>query len=164
VLVEFDDWDSFGEAHTLLDGDEVTVYGRIDKGLFEQAKIEAGSVYVDGLKTFFYASSADEEGDVMAPHRWVAAAPFVTNQATIQGTVSGVDADEAEITVDTGLRLVTVDLGSLGYNPLDSYGYQRIDRGDRVSVSGRFDRDFLEGRELEADTLITLDDNTSRSG
>ncbi|MDX1562738.1 MAG: hypothetical protein R3305_07410 [Gammaproteobacteria bacterium] len=49
----------------------------------------------------------------------------------------------------------------LGHSPLDDAGYQKIETGDRVSVTGRFDRDFIEGREFEADSVITLSDADS---
>ena len=62
VLVEVDDWDHYGEAAGLLDGDEVTVTGRVDDDLYESTSIEASSVYVEDLNTYFYASAADEEG------------------------------------------------------------------------------------------------------
>src|SRR6056297_3223471 len=61
ITVEMDDWDYDGDAFPLMDGDQVTVYGRVDQNLFANTTIEAGSVYVQDLNTFFYASAADEE-------------------------------------------------------------------------------------------------------
>ena len=61
ITVEMDDWDNFGDAWPLIGGDEVTVYGEVDQNLFAKTTIEAGSVYVDDLNTFFYASAADAE-------------------------------------------------------------------------------------------------------
>ena len=40
ILVEMDDWDSYGDAYGLMDGDRVTVFGRIDDDFFEVAKVE----------------------------------------------------------------------------------------------------------------------------
>jgi len=62
VLVEMDDWDWYGEAGGILDGDKVTVYGEIDDDFYELTSIEASSVYVESLGTYFYANSDDEEG------------------------------------------------------------------------------------------------------
>jgi len=62
IRVEMDDWDRYDEARPLSEGDQVTVYGRIDDDFFEATTIEAGAVYVAGLNSYFYASSADEEG------------------------------------------------------------------------------------------------------
>jgi hypothetical protein len=42
------------------------------------------------------------------------------------------------------------------YNPLDDEGYQKVDVGDRVSVTGTMDYDLFEGRELVADSLVIL--------
>ena len=42
------------------------------------------------------------------------------------------------------------------YDPLDEDGYQQIEVGDRVSVTGRVDEDLFEGRELVADSVVTL--------
>ena len=47
----------------------------------------------------------------------------------------------------------------MGYNPLDDQGYQQIEKGDYVSVTGDMDYEFWDGRELTADTVVTLDDN-----
>lgn len=44
-------------------------------------------------------------------------------------------------TLDTGSRMVTVDTVDMSYNPLDNEGFQKIKKGDRVSVSGMFDTD-----------------------
>ena len=158
ITVEMDDWDSYNEAYGLLDGDEVVVYGRTDDDLFEVATIETGSVYVDNLNTYFYASSADEEGGAYSPHFWSAHSPLALSEATIRGTVTSIDQLEREFTVDTGLQRITVETAYLGYNPLDEAGYQKIETGDRVSVTGHFDLSFIEGREFEADSIITLDD------
>jgi len=89
--------------------------------------------------------------------------PMEPNRATLRGTVTSVDADAREFTVDTGLQTITVETEFLAYNPLDNLGFQRIDKGDRVSVSGVFDRDFLEGRVFEADSVVTLSDDSRPS-
>ncbi len=41
-----DDWDDDADAYALLEGDEVTVSGRIDDNLYEIRTIEASRVYV----------------------------------------------------------------------------------------------------------------------
>jgi uncharacterized protein YdeI (BOF family) len=163
IIVEMDDWDEFGEAHTLIDGDRVTVYGDIDDGLFERRTIEAGSVYVEGLNTYFYASSTDEEGDAYTPYFWAVTEPLEPNRATLRGTVTSVEAGDREFTIDTGIQTVTVETEFLGYNPLDKLGFQQIEEGDRVSITGVFDRDFLEGRVFEADSVVTLFDESRAS-
>jgi uncharacterized protein YdeI (BOF family) len=56
ITVEMDDGDRDADAYKLLKGDKATVNGKIDDDLFETRSIEAGSVYVESLDTYFYAS------------------------------------------------------------------------------------------------------------
>nr|WP_298136059.1 DUF5666 domain-containing protein [uncultured Pseudomonas sp.] len=147
ITVEMDDWDWYHEGYKLIDGDNVTVYGRIDDDLFEVPKIEADSVYVKGLNSFFFASDADEE-DVA--HISV----VTTTTAAIQGNVKSIEG--REFTVDTGTGTVRVDTSSMPYNPLDKQGYQQLKEGDRVSVVGALNPGFFSKREIEADAVMTL--------
>ena len=158
ILVEMDDWDSYGDAYGLMDGDRVTVFGRIDDDFFEVAKVEAGSVYVENLNTYFYANSADEETGAWDPQYWTAPSPFVVSAMTLRGDIVDVDVEEREFTVDSGGAEVTVDAAALGYNPLDDNGYQQLDEGDFVSVSGMMDYEFMDGRVFKADAVTTLVD------
>lgn len=157
VLVEMDDWDWYGDAAGILDGDKVTVYGRIDDDFYELTSIEASSVYVESLGTYFYASSDDEEGYEGYYDYWVSYTPILVGRTVVRGTVTGVTG--REFTVDNGLRKMKVDTIMMSYNPMDDKGYQQIDVGDYVSVSGKMDYDFWEKRELMADTIITLWDD-----
>lgn len=154
VLVEVDDWDWYDANTDMLEGDKVTVYGRVDDDMFELTKIEASSIYVENLGTYFYgdASAADEESDAY----WIDPDydPIVVGQTTVRGTVSSVSG--REFTVNTGLQAITVDTIGMGYNPLDDQGYQQIEKGDYVSVSGDMEYGFWEGRELSADSVVTL--------
>lgn len=157
IVVEMDDWTSYGEARKLLDGDHVTVNGRVDAGLYESATIEACSVYVESLNTHFYANGVDEEGDASA--FWNLPMTTVVTAATnLRGTVSGTDPAEQMFTLDTGALEVTVDTSRLDYNPLDEYGFQRIEAGDVVSVTGYLTTDFFAGREFKADAVVALTD------
>jgi uncharacterized protein YdeI (BOF family) len=157
ITVEMDDWDAYGEAHALMDGDQVTVYGDIDDDLYEVASIEAAAVYVDSLNTYFYASSADEERiDYIPMHNWNVYVRPEPKQVTVTGTVSSVTREAREFTLDTGLRKLTVHTDDMAYNPLDDRGYQQVDRGDMVSVTGDLNRQFLEGRILDASFVTTM--------
>jgi uncharacterized protein YdeI (BOF family) len=158
ILVEMDDWDSYGDAYSLMDGDRVTVFGRIDDDFFEVAKVEAGSVYVENLNTYFYANAADEETKAWDPQYWTAPSPIVVSAMTLRGDIVDVDVEEREFTVDSGGAEVTVDASALGYNPLDDNGYQQLDEGDFVSVSGMMDYAFMDGRVFKADAVTTLVD------
>lgn len=154
VTVEMDDWDHDADAYKLMQGDEVVVTGRIDDDLFESTKIEAGTVYVEDLNTYFYASAADEEG------HWAAVTtPIVISETTVVGTVTSVDGREFQ--VDTMTTDLTVDTREMAYNPLDEEGFQQIEVGDRVRVSGDLETEFFLGRELMADSVITLSNGGS---
>lgn len=155
ITVEMDDWDAYGDAYGLMEGDHVTVYGRVDDDLYENASIEAGSVYVEDLNTYYYASSDDEEDAVV----WSVSTPVVLNRAIVRGTVTSVAPVVGQFTIDTDKQQLTVDTSEMSYNPLDDIGYQQIDVGDRVSVSCTIDHNFFDQRELVASTLVTLNDN-----
>ncbi|WPL18397.1 hypothetical protein Thiowin_03468 [Thiorhodovibrio winogradskyi] len=152
MTVEMDDGDRDADAYKLIHGDKVTVNGRIDDDLFEARTLEASSVYVENIGTTFYASAVDEEDirDVIV----TVSTPVVISAMTVQGIVTEVNSEE--FMVNTGLRQVRVDVGEMSYNPLDDEGYQKIEAGDRVSVTGHIDDGLFKGRELVADSVVTL--------
>jgi len=149
VTVEMDDGDRDADAYKLVEGDKVTVNGVVDDDFFETTTIEASSVYVEKLDTYFYASAVDEEDDFVTITR-----PIVVSASILEGTVTAVNDDDFRL--DTGVREITVETDELPYDPLDDLGYQQIDVGDRVSVTGNMDYDFLEGREFVASSVVTL--------
>lgn len=156
VLVEMDDWDLDADGYKLFEGDAVTVYGAVDDDLFETTSIEASSVYVKGLNTYFYASSADEESVPAA-----ATVAVVDYDLELTGEVTSTSG--REFTIDTGAREMKVDTIMMTYNPMDDEGYQKIEVGDRVRVTGDIDIDWWEKRELMAESVITLDDASADS-
>lgn len=85
ITVEFDDWDTDADAYKLVEGDKVTVTGKIDNGLYEDRTIEGSSVYVDSINTYYYASAADEEGDADS---FVTITPIEGASTVLQGTVT----------------------------------------------------------------------------
>ncbi|NIQ96097.1 MAG: hypothetical protein GWN87_19275 [Desulfuromonadales bacterium] len=149
VLVEMDDGDRDADGYKLIKGDRVTVSGRIDDDFFEQTKIEAGSVYVEKLGTYFYASAMDEED-----YNFTIIAPVVVSETVVQGVVTEVDSDQ--FTIDTAARKVDVETDTLAYNPLDDKGYQKIGVGDLVRVTGKADYNLFEGHEIKADTVVKI--------
>lgn len=157
VLVEMDDGDRDADAYKLMPGDKVTVSGRIDDDFFETTTIEAYSVYVKNIDTTFFASPRDEEGG--SQYIVNVTVPPAEDQFNLVGTVTRVSDDE--FVLDTGLRSVNVEIDEMDYNPLDDEGYQKIEVGDRVMVSGRFEYDFFEGREVEAESIMKLRYSTS---
>lgn len=151
VLVEMDDGDRDADAYKLLEGDKVTVNGMIDDDFYEATTIEADSVYVEKLNTYFFASAVDEEDKAI----WYTF-PIVPGEMTVQGTVTQVNGDE--FNVNAGVKSVTVDVSDMPYNPLDNKGYQKIEKGDVVRVTGNMEDKLFQGRELEAQTALVLVD------
>lgn len=157
VTVEMDDWDADADGFKLVDGDKVTVYGYVDDDLYETTTIEASSVFVENLGTYFYASGADEED---AHLTYSVATPIVVGAFDLTGTVSSVNG--REFTIDTGTAEMTVDTETMSYNPMDDEGFQKIEKGDRVTVYGDIDVDLFEKTEIDATSVLTLEDASSK--
>ena len=149
VTVEMDDWDWYGDAYGILPEDDVTVYGYVDDDLYETTTIEASSVYVEDINTYYYASGADEESTAYVSTTWY------DYDYTVTGVVDSVSG--REFTVDTGTRQMTVDTWQLGYNPLDDEGFLKIEKGDRVTVYGDLDMDVFGDREISAEAVVKLE-------
>ena len=150
ITVEMDDGDRDADGYKLIQGDEVRVSGMIDDDFYDLTTIEASSVYVKNIDTYFYASAMDEE-DI----GYSIISPSVTD-TVVQGTITSVDVNGEQFTLDSGLQELTVEVDELTYNPLDDEGFQQLDVGDRVSVQGSIDHDFFEGRVFEANYVTTL--------
>lgn len=156
ILVEMDDYSSWvADGFKLRDGDDVVVYGRVDKDLFEKKKIEAGTVYVKNINTTFYANSADEEDRAYSPTNpnyfsTMKEGAFVD----LKGRITQVSG--REFILDTGLRKITVDTQDLLYNPLDKKGYTRLEPGDLVRVTGSVENEYFDTKEVSAATVIEL--------
>ncbi|HBQ59613.1 MAG TPA: hypothetical protein DD671_08315 [Balneolaceae bacterium] len=150
ISVEMDDGDRDADGYKLVKGDEVRVSGTIDDDFYKLTTIEAGSVYVKNIDTYFYASPINEENfgyDVISPS---------VKDTVIKGTITSVDVGGDEFMLDTGFQELTVEVDELVLNPLDDEGYRQLDVGDRVSVNGQIDNDLFEGRVFEADYVTTL--------
>lgn len=157
VTVEMDDWDLYNEGELIKKGDNVIIYGMVDDDFYETTKIEANSVYVKNLGTYFYASGADESDLDVIYDYWGALDPFVVSKTYVRGTVT--EVRDGEFSIDSGASEMTIDTSPLSYDPLDSDGYQVIDKGDYVSVFGYMEDDFWEARELKAESLVLLEND-----
>ena len=155
VIVEMDDADRYAEGYNLKKGDKVIVSGIIDDDFYEATSIEASSVFVENLGAYFYASSVDEEDS------FITIGPVIISRTILQGTISSVDDDS--FTLDTGNQKLTVNVDEMPYNPLDDEGFQQLEKGDRVTVTGNMDFEFFEGRVFDAESIITLMDKKSTS-
>lgn len=150
VTVEMDDWDWYREGKALAEGDEVVVTGRVDNDLYDAKKIEASSVYVKDLNTYFYASGADEE-NLAVSTVYVTDAPSYIDST---GYVTAVEGREFTLGGDQGA--IRVDTSQLAENPLDAEGFQQVKVGDRVYVWGDFDLSTRENSELMAKGIVSL--------
>ncbi|MGF1454557.1 MAG: hypothetical protein ACFB6R_04190 [Alphaproteobacteria bacterium] len=158
ITVEMDDWDSYDEANRIMAGEAVTVYGTIDKNVYELRTIEASSVYAHARHTYFYASAADEEGAFEAFQAYPD--PYTVSDGTyvsVMGVVGKISGREFDL--KTGGSAITVDTNELSYNPLDDVGFQQIDKGDVVQVSGFIDNGFFDGREIRPLRITTLSES-----
>ena len=151
VTVEMDAPDGDTSGYKVIKGDKVTVSGIVDDDLFETASIEASSVYVENLNTHFFSPSAMDEEDLLVS----TPVSVLPSRTLVVGTVT--DVDGREFTVNTGAKSLRVDTTALGDSLTDEQGLMEIEIGDRVSVGGRIDRDFFEGRELEADSVVSME-------
>lgn len=158
ILVEVDDWDFDDDAQSILPGEQVTVYGEIDDSFFELRSIEAGSIYVADRNTYYYASTADEEGDTWYLNP-VVSIPTDGSWVSMRGTIASVNG--REFVLDNGLNAITVDTIQMPYNPLDDVGVQRLDVGDRVTVTGYLDDDLFDSLEISAESILSYYDDSS---
>lgn len=154
VKVEMDDFKPDADGYQLVEGDHVTVYGRIDDDTFQTTTIEASSVWVEGLSTYFYANSADEED--LPPEVTLSTTDY---DLKVTGKIQSIEG--REFMIDTGTRAMRADTAELGYNPFDSTGVQKLEVGDRVSLTGKMDKDWWENRELMVDFIMKLQDSSS---
>lgn len=157
VTVEMDDWDWYQEGRAINAGDEVTVNGRADANLFARKTIEARSVYVKGLNTFFYANAADEE----TPAVTTVYVPPSPGGIDAKGTVSAVEG--REFTLGSASGSVRVDTAAMAENPLDNQGFQQIKVGDQLFVWGDLDLQKGEDAELMARTIVTLNQDAGKT-
>lgn len=153
IIVEMDDGDLLGDAYKVMPGDEIQVSGRIDDDFFESTSIEASAVHVKSINATFLVSPQDEEtpGTI---DRLSFAQPLIGSEYHLVGTVSKIAEDG--FFVDVGTRSVQVGLDQMHENLLDDEGFMKIEKGDRVAVSGMLDEDLFEGREVAAVSVVKL--------
>lgn len=85
--------------------------------------------------------------------------PVVVGNVSFTGTVSEVSG--REFTINTGARELTVDTVQMPYNPMDEEGLQKVEAGDVVSVAGNLGADVIGDRELTADSVVIIQDDSS---
>ena len=156
ITVELDKFD-WSIDRAILEGQYVSVTGRMDRNFGDNRSIEAATVYVPAFSQYIYADPADEEGDPSVVRSFLPGAFPVTGSDGDFLAVSGrvTEVGPAEIMIDTGSSALRVDTtlipGALDAPP--------VEVGDHVVVTGRMDAaGLLDRREIEASTITRLTD------
>jgi uncharacterized protein YdeI (BOF family) len=191
VTVEFEDWEWGTDlADYLQPGERVVVSGQVDDDLFEGREIEANNIYTSRNYTYYYVNDVNpsytydsnrygmnnsqntaamndgtsnmNEIQTSAGTSSAATASFTNLEdgayVTIKGRVQSTDGDQFMIMANG--QTMEVDVSDMSYNPLNG----NITTGDRVSVMGEIDEDFLQAKQLDADSVVLLSKVNSRGG
>jgi hypothetical protein len=101
VEVEMDNWNWFTATGEALEGDRVIVYGEIDADTFEQSTIEASSLYVESMGTYFYEASVAGKKGIQAVET-MPQTPMDVGDTVVTGTVTSTGA--SEFTLNSGSK------------------------------------------------------------
>jgi uncharacterized protein YdeI (BOF family) len=153
ISVETDDWQWRGADMPLLPGDEVTVYGQVEQHLFVDASIEADSIFVESLGTYFYPSPTSNASTYTVVDV-TPVTPVVVGNLVYTGTVQNVG--DRQFSINTGDLRLTVDTGTMKNNPLDDEGRLKVQKGDTVSVLGDLGTGVIGDRKLYAGSIVIL--------
>ncbi|HET8904353.1 MAG TPA: DUF5666 domain-containing protein [Saccharospirillum sp.] len=148
IVVEMDDSDRDSEDYLLKKGDEVNVSGIIDDGFYNAARIEASSVFLERTGSYFFASGVDEDDAIVSTDQ------YFESDTVVQGTVTSVS--DTEFTLDTDNRTLTVEVDEMVYDPLDDEGDLQLEVGDRVTVTGNMDAEFINDQLFRAESVTTM--------
>jgi uncharacterized protein YdeI (BOF family) len=152
ITVELDRFGWTGKETKYLDkGESVTVKGIIDDDLFEGREIEAYSVQLNDSYVYYYSEHSE-------PVYYT----YYYSTDALQATVSGkvVKIDDRDVTLKTKTGEMTIDTSALDYDPFDDEGFQKIETGDRIWVTGSIDNKLFQDNEIIAQGLIELSQHT----
>lgn len=153
VTVEVTDWGRFGDLRDRLSGKQVSVQGEVDDDLFGATRLEASSIYVKDLHTYFFTRAREED----AVFWFDLTRPGEDPDATLRGTVTS--AGNGAFTVDTGQQQIRVDTTALR----DAERRKPLQEGLLVRVTGDLASDFLTSREMTATSVMILQPDRPRS-
>ncbi len=161
ITVEMENWDwDDSKMKNLSVGDRVTVTGRIDDDLFEGREIEADNIYLGSSNVYYYREGSSAYPIIGTTYDSQSSSAAMAGDGTfvaMSGRVSNISPTGKEFTlVDSNQMAMQVDLGELGYNPMDNEGVQQIREGDLIQVYGEIDEDFFERKEILASRVISL--------
>lgn len=152
VVVDVNNWGWYTDNFEVVDGNKVTVYGEVDDDLYETTTIDANSIYVEGIGTYFYANEVDKKTDFF---NWLPAPGVKAGMTTLTGKVTSISG--REFTISQGKKKMMIDTLEMDYNPMDDLGFQNVEKGDLVRVTGRLETGSFEEREIVAANIVNLE-------
>jgi uncharacterized protein YdeI (BOF family) len=161
ITVEMNNWDFYRNNARIKPGETVAVRGTIDTDWYDKRMIDAASVYVYDRHTYYYPHNAGSQQLGYMDYNLPPAQPSEGTWYGLSGLVKAING--TELTLDTGVRDVTIETAHLGYNPLDTQGYQQVHIGDTIYVTGVLDHSFFDNSEIEAKSITTLSPDTSKT-
>ena len=159
VTVDIEDDIRDGGAYTLMQGDKVTVSGQIEDHFFQDKELEANALHVAKLNTTFIVDEdyADDYGMVSGKS--------MDDSIEVTGTVISVSPDDEQFRIRAEkMGEYTVEVDELDDDPFDDDGYMKIQQGSRVQITGEIDSDWMEGRELEANSINVVQMRNQKDG
>lgn len=164
IRVEMDEY-AWYDKTAVVPGDRVTVTGRMDDGWFEDKTIDASSVYLPRLDTYYYSNTGNEDfGFYSHPIDTYTRDGKAEDDAWVafSGTVASID--DEDLMLDTGSRQIKIDTETMERSPIDDDGPQTVHVGDRISVTGEMDdADLFDTREVLASSIVVLRTNENKS-
>lgn len=159
VAVEMADQRWYYENNDVLEGKRVTVYGQVEDETYDSATIDARSVYVEDLGTYFYTDpgangSPDPSLDIRPE------STITEGSMSLTGTIASIQNNTFKLA--TGSRQMTVDISELDYDPF-SEGYQHLEVGDVVTVAGTIGEGTFKHRKLTAETIVAISNQPAPS-
>ncbi|MFP4518630.1 MAG: OB-fold nucleic acid binding domain-containing protein [Oceanicaulis sp.] len=160
ITVDMVDYDWDADAAPMARGHDVTVYGVIDEAFWGSREIEASSVYnADSGEIYYTAVGEDDAWDWgWTGFTWANDDDWDDSAVTVTGMVSSIEAEGEEFFIDQGFHTIEVDTEDMDYDPLDGDGLRDVEIGDRVMITGEIDNDLFDNAELEADSVMVLND------
>lgn len=139
-------------------GENVTVYGEVDRDFWEGEVLDAGHIYSRSQSTLY---SGDNNPTTFFFYDTYNPDAVEETWITMQGEVT--DIRGRELTLTSNGAEVSVDTLDLSYNPLDNYGWQQIKEGDRITVAGTLDSSLFDETELSAEAIYVLENGENQN-
>ncbi|MEM9695185.1 MAG: hypothetical protein AAGA56_21765 [Myxococcota bacterium] len=120
------------------------VLARLSPRAIRERRLRAQALGVDG--SFVFASSKMQE----QLEAWSSSGSVGGNIA-VRGRIKRIRPDSFQMVPG-----IQVDVSDLGYDPFDREGFQQLERGDRVYVSGDMHSNFPAAPRIDAHWIVDL--------